>query len=85
MVLNKQKRHISIKYSVVTIAAAALLLPACADNQPQANNSGEQSQQVEKANEQKEENLEKVADKPEQMVGKTVTVKGKVDQVYSAR
>ena len=68
--------------TVAFVAAGALLLPACASNQPQATAPGESTQQEQAVTEQREENLEKVAENPTQMVGKTVTVKGEVEQVY---
>ncbi len=68
--------------SVALVAAGALLLPACANNQPQATAPNEPTQQEQAVNEQREETLEKVAENPTQMVGQTVTVKGEVEQVY---
>lgn len=68
-------------------AAVALLLPACAENQRQAttpeNQTTTQTEANRTATEQNKENLEKVAEKPEQLIGQTVTVEGEVDKVYS--
>lgn len=62
----------------LALALAAVILPACADNQPEANNPEETT------TEQKAENVtaKEVADKTDKLIGQTVTIRSKaIDKI----